>query len=78
MPTTHSHAAVAAPRDHAAKSAHSVTLRAVKWPPTMMPPQWRRMIWRWPVITPPTVPPKEPPEFDDGADPPIARPDSMR
>lgn len=41
----------------------------------MLPARWRRKLWRWPVITPPTVPPSEPPEFTDGPARPSAQPD---
>lgn len=31
--------------------------------PFLRPQRWRRETWRWPLITPPTVEPTEPPTF---------------
>lgn len=35
------------------------------WLRILRPRWWQRHVWRWPVITPPTVPPKAPPTFNE-------------
>jgi predicted kinase len=44
------------------------SVMGMRWPVTIRSKRWQRHVWRWPVVTPPIVPPTEPPVFTSEAD----------